>query len=316
MSKKSKEESKKIKFDNTLPQNILLIGEHIEEDKNVYISQQVYKEIHEFTKDKLTNESGGMLIGGTVEEFGKTNIVIYGFIEAKYTEATPTTLKFTHETWDYVHKEIDEKYEDGKIVGWIHTHPDFGIFLSEYDKFIQNNFFNEEYQIAHVVDPIRHIEGVFCWINGKIEKSKGFYIYDEVGVDIEIPVEEDLLIEEETVSGGLSSKLSWILGALGILVIIEIIVFSVFCMNMLNRMKIIENQQDNLASSNSQSVSYLQQQVDYMAEEISALKTDVTALEEELSEVKNKIDKASDTDASVGTPSDAVDNSIDTDGDD
>ena len=53
-----------------------------------------------------------------------------------------------------------------------------------------------------------------------------------------------------------------------------------------------------------------------MAEEISTLKTDVTALEEELSEVKNKIDKASDTDASVGTPSDAVDNSIDTDGDD
>ena len=40
--------------ENQLPQNILLIGEHVEENKNIYISQAVYKVIHKFTKNKTT----------------------------------------------------------------------------------------------------------------------------------------------------------------------------------------------------------------------------------------------------------------------
>ena len=107
--KKSKKKSQKEQCisENILPQNILPVGERVEENKNIYISQAVYKEIHKFTKNKTVNESGGMLIGNVIEEFGKTNIVINGFIEAKYSEATPTTLKFTHETWEYCHKVME-----------------------------------------------------------------------------------------------------------------------------------------------------------------------------------------------------------------
>lgn len=178
--------------EKVLPQNILAVGERVEENKNVYILQKVYKEIHRFTQNKRTNESGGMLIGYVLEEFGKTNIIINGFIEAKYCEATPTTLKFTHETWDYVHEEMSKKYpKSAKIVGWIHTHPDFGIFLSEYDKFIHENFFKEDYQIAYVVDPIKDIEGFYFWINEKLEKCNGFYIYDKNGAEIDVKSEND-----------------------------------------------------------------------------------------------------------------------------
>ena len=60
-------------------------------------------------------------------------------------------------------------------MGWIHTHPNFGIFLSEYDRFVHENFFSEEYQVAYVVDPIQSIEGFYFWINSKLEKCKGFY---------------------------------------------------------------------------------------------------------------------------------------------
>ena len=172
---------------NILPQNVIKVGEQVLHDKNIYILQSVYKKIHDFTKDKLTVESGGMLMGYIVQANGKSNIIIDGFIEGKYSDGTPTTLKFTHETWDYVHKEADSNFPNDKIIGWIHTHPNFGIFLSNYDKFIHQNFFNDENQIAYVVDPIQHIEGFFFWINGQIEKCPGFYIYDEVGVEIELP---------------------------------------------------------------------------------------------------------------------------------
>jgi proteasome lid subunit RPN8/RPN11 len=172
--------------EHVLPQNIIKIGDHVDENKNIYIAQPVYKSIHKFVRDKTINESGGMLIGNVVEELGKTNIIINGFIEGKYCEATPTTLKFTHETWEYCHKKINKKYTDQKILGWIHTHPDFGIFLSEYDKFIQSNFFKEDYQIALVVDPIQNSEGFYFWINRNIERCKGFYIFDKTGKKITI----------------------------------------------------------------------------------------------------------------------------------
>ncbi|MGB7606505.1 MAG: hypothetical protein WBL93_13630 [Lutisporaceae bacterium] len=185
-NKKRIEAIKKNVADAMLPQNIISIGEQEHRDKNVYLQQNVYKNIHRFTTDKTINESGGILVGDVIEEFGKLNIIVNGFVEARYCEATPTTLKFTHETWEYFHKEIDKNYQGKKIVGWIHTHPDFGIFLSEYDKFIQQNFFKEPFQIAYVIDPIQNKEGLYIWINENIEKCVGFYIYDKAGVKISI----------------------------------------------------------------------------------------------------------------------------------
>ena len=69
-AKRPVRKNEKILLEETLPQNILPIGEKVEEDKRIYISQAVYKEIHKFTKNKTTNESGGMLIGNIIEEFG------------------------------------------------------------------------------------------------------------------------------------------------------------------------------------------------------------------------------------------------------
>lgn len=170
----------------TLPQNVFFVGEHVEEDKHIYISQTVYKNIHKFTKDKTQNESGGILVGDVIDALGKTNIIINGFIETKHEESTPTTLKFTHETWDYIHKKITKEYPEKKILGWIHTHPNFGVFLSDYDKFVHKNFFKGDHEIAYVVDPVRHIEGFYFWIDGELERCKGFFIFDRVGKKIEV----------------------------------------------------------------------------------------------------------------------------------
>lgn len=167
-----------------LPQNIVPIGERVFDDKNIYIHQKVYAQIHKFAANKTENEHGGILVGRILNEMGKENTIIEGFIEAKYNAATPTTLTFTHETWDYFHSEMDRKYKDKKIVGWIHTHPNFGIFLSENDRFIQQNFFTDANQVAYVVDPIQNDEGFFFWVNEKLERCPGFYLFDKNGVKI------------------------------------------------------------------------------------------------------------------------------------
>lgn len=167
-----------------LPQNIVPVGERVFDNKNIYIHQKVYAQIHNFAANKTENEHGGILVGRILNEMGKENTIIEGFIEAKYNVATPTTLTFTHETWDYFHSEMDRKYKDKKIVGWIHTHPNFGIFLSENDRFIQQNFFTDANQVAYVVDPIQNDEGFFFWVNEKLERCPGFYLFDKNGVKI------------------------------------------------------------------------------------------------------------------------------------
>lgn len=285
--------------ENMLPQNILPIGDRVEENKNIYILQSVYKEIHKFTQNKTTNESGGMLVGTILEEFGKTNIIISGFVEAKYCEATPTTLKFTHETWEYVHKEIEKKHPEKKIVGWIHTHPDFGIFLSEYDKFIHQNFFNEDYQVAYVVDPIQKIEGFYFWIDEKIEKCKGFYIYDKTGAKITVDADKN----ETTVAkeSSIFTIRNVLIAALSVAVML--LTFS----NISTRQKLskLEDQQNTLAESANQSLSYMQQLIWSQADEIQKLKNTLAEAE---SVVESSTTEPQDT---VGN--DASDNSSQTD---
>lgn len=276
--KKTGKTKEKIILDSVLPQNILPIGEHVEEDKNIYISQNVYKEIQNFTKNKTTNESGGMLIGNVIDALGKTNIIIQGFIEAKYCEATPTTLKFTHETWDYVNEKLEHRFDKGQIVGWIHTHPDFGIFLSEYDKFIQQNFFKEDYQIAYVVDPIQHIEGFYFWINGRIEKCKGFYIFDRTGEIIQIEREIEDNKEKSDRKSIKNSNITYFLLAIMAVVIIA---FSIVCSNLLKRMEILETKQENLVESANMSIQSLQQRCSDLQLELDGLKEEITQLNKE-----------------------------------
>ena len=202
-AKKQKEKVQAVQqAEGALPQNILPVGERVQGNKNIYIAQKVYRQIHKFTEGKTENESGGILVGEFVEEFGKQNILIEGFIEAKHCEATPQTLTFTHQTWEAVDKEMEKKHQGKSIVGWIHTHPDFGIFLSNYDTFIQENFFKEENQIAYVIDPIRGEEGFYFWEEGKIERCPGFYLYDKTGVPIKALKAEQQEEEERPEKGG------------------------------------------------------------------------------------------------------------------
>ncbi len=89
--------------------------------------------------------------------------------ETRFAEVT-----FTHQTWAKINAEMDTKYTNLSIVGWYHTHPDFGIFLSDRDRFIHEHFFSGPGQVAHVIDPIRRIEGIFVWRDAKPTLSSAF----------------------------------------------------------------------------------------------------------------------------------------------
>jgi proteasome lid subunit RPN8/RPN11 len=123
-------------------------------------------------------ELGGILLGKECvdEETGRPFVWITEAIEAKHYENTQASFTYTHDSWQEITRERDQKHPELDIVGWYHTHPDFGIFLSSHDLFIHHNFFDQKLQVAYVVDPIRQIRGFFQWRNGEMEQVGGFHI--------------------------------------------------------------------------------------------------------------------------------------------
>lgn len=110
----------------------------------IEISSEILLMVERHAYSNLEAEVGGMFFGEI--KAGKT--VIAGSIPALKASAEQISLTFTHEVWDEILAEGAKLFPKMQIVGWYHTHPSFGIFLSEYDEFIQKNFFTNTGQFA------------------------------------------------------------------------------------------------------------------------------------------------------------------------
>lgn len=251
--------------DVILPLNFLSFGEIEPDDIKVYIKQNVYKALEKYALSNTSKELGTILIGDYCEQLGKIHVVISDYIEAKYTDATVSTLTFTHETWDYIHKQHDLLYPSKRIIGWQHTHPNYGIFLSNYDLFIQDNFFNMPFQVAYVIDPVQNIRGFFQWKNGKTEKLKGYYVYDDVGIPIKI---EQKKSASPKITKAYPSKVMTVLLSLFCVLTVALCIFAVNMNNKYNeQLKLQEtisnklNEQEKTISEQKANIDDLQRQL-------------------------------------------------------
>ncbi len=120
-------------------------------------------------------EVAGVLIGLPPEKQpdGRYVVHIMDTIIAKYTVMQGASVTYTPESWRYMNDKLHERYPDetAVMVGWYHTHPGFGIFLSGMDQFIHQNFFTQVWHVALVLDPHAKTSGFFCWDRQKTHVS-------------------------------------------------------------------------------------------------------------------------------------------------
>ena len=131
-------------------------------------SDQMMKKIEDHCFSETQIEVGGFLVGYLE---GDTAHVTNVF-PAKHSVGASTQLTFTHDSWNAIYEQLEKEPEGSSLIGWFHSHPNFGVFLSDHDKFIQANFFKQDGQITVVVDPIRGKRGWFFSSAGKIETYK------------------------------------------------------------------------------------------------------------------------------------------------
>jgi proteasome lid subunit RPN8/RPN11 len=78
-----------------------------------------------------------------------------------------------------MHSLMEEKFPDKELVGWYHTHPRMGLFLSSHDIFLHNNFFPKPWQVALVVEPHSNVGGFFIKDkNGEMDARHHFGFYE------------------------------------------------------------------------------------------------------------------------------------------
>jgi proteasome lid subunit RPN8/RPN11 len=131
----------------------------------------------------LDHEVAGVMIGPRPEKQpdGRYLVHVIDAIAAKYTVMHGASVTYTPESWRYLNDTLHERYPDetAVMVGWYHTHPGFGIFLSGMDLFIHQNFFTQVWHVAYVLDPRARTSGFFCWDRPKSKVNRHDFVWPD-----------------------------------------------------------------------------------------------------------------------------------------
>jgi len=150
-------------------------------EPKIEIDGEVTRRIRQHARAHLKTEVCGVLIGDDLAGA----IDIRASIEALTATQAGTHVTFTQDAWEEIYRVKDEQYPDDRIVGWYHSHPGFGVFLSDHDLFIQQNFFSSPGQVAWVYDPHTDEEGCFGWVNGEIRRLSALQVMDRSGSGVD-----------------------------------------------------------------------------------------------------------------------------------
>jgi proteasome lid subunit RPN8/RPN11 len=143
----------------------------------VTIEGEVLRQIRQHARSNSKTEVCGVLIG---EETGN-GLSITARIPGLNAAQAGTYVTFTQDTWEHIYKIKDKEYPDERIMGWYHSHPGFGVFLSDHDTFIHKNFFSSALQVAWVYDPHSDEEGCFGWSGERLERVSEIHVKDDKG---------------------------------------------------------------------------------------------------------------------------------------
>ena len=180
--------------------------ENVDGRVKMFFAQSAFSGCVEHASSDTEREVGGLLVGEVRIDPMHTRpyLLIQDILPALHTESGQTHVTFTQDTLVHLHGQIESRFRGKRILGWYHTHPGLGVFLSSYDTWLHENFFNDPTQVALVIDPIAERGGFFCWqINRRLDPRYyvGFYELSDISEEsvvmwnnlepvIETPVEE------------------------------------------------------------------------------------------------------------------------------
>src|SRR5687768_9392757 len=136
--------------------------------RQVIFKQSVLNDIYTHGRDAPDIEVCGVLVGNVYHDAMGPFVFVEANIRGNFSSGKAAQVTFTAKTWAHIQDVMDKSYPDLRILGWYHTHPGHGIFLSDMDLFIHRNFFSLPWHLAFVFDPHNQEEGLFAWRTGNM----------------------------------------------------------------------------------------------------------------------------------------------------
>jgi proteasome lid subunit RPN8/RPN11 len=127
----------------------------------VYLQPEALAAVFTHLEADCSREHGGILFGRPSRDVNSGWLVeVTRALPAPASAGNGAYLRFTgaswQPTWDHAAAHADER-----IVGWYHSHPGLGVFLSPTDRRTHAHHFPHPWQLALVVDPVRVTSGWF-----------------------------------------------------------------------------------------------------------------------------------------------------------
>lgn len=135
----------------------------------VVFRESTFQEIQKHASKDMSKERFGILVGNAFSDPQTYTlwVEVTDMLPAEEgVKASLGSVEVPTEELIRLDKQVDQILDQGKRkVGWYHTHPGHGIFMSNTDKSNQALCYNADWQIALVVDPKQKKHGVFSGID-------------------------------------------------------------------------------------------------------------------------------------------------------
>lgn len=186
--------------------------------------EEVMLAIDQFSHHHLIGEHGGFLIGRkhelkTAEQY---EIIVERFVPIPQ-KSDASRLVINQEHYNSVKRALRTGDGGEEIVGWAHTHPGFGVFLSNFDKEQHERFFPEPWQVAYIIDNQGFQRAVYHLVEDEWKQIEGYYVLRE-------------LAENEMGITSRERSTPWLRVALGFLVVLLLIIGGSYAYTMVQQM--------------------------------------------------------------------------------
>jgi proteasome lid subunit RPN8/RPN11 len=157
-----------------LPPHDLIIpdsGTHQRRSENfqIYIVDHVFGNIWNHLESNPQVEAGGLLVGHPfkcLDDPDTTFVVITGAIRQDSDNRSVGHFTVGPHDIAAAREKLEEAYPGLVVVGWYHSHPGHGVFLSGQDMQIVGSIYNADWHVALVVDPQQGRAGKAAFFHG------------------------------------------------------------------------------------------------------------------------------------------------------
>jgi len=143
---------------------------------DVYIKDEVISSF-EFLAESFGEkrlEAMGLLLGKCFSLNGKKWVIVDELITSQ-TDSSAVSVRFSEKFFEELVREYGKNKSGKIIIGWIHSHPGYGCFLSGTDLATQKSYFSKDFNVAFVVDPKKTENGKMLKRAYRLDENKSGY---------------------------------------------------------------------------------------------------------------------------------------------